>query len=284
MTTPIDEKAEPRYYRPHVENARLSDEEDHTVIGEDSTRNNSDQDHHVDPLDTTHLSVTNESNYLRPPSGVTSPSATREQASRLDDDLQMLQIERQISAAEEAKSNDGRSMHRSRSRHQEPVDEFDAATEPIHTQASMYKPPENPTTSFAKLIKKIHNSSWVIRYLTYIVPVVCIILIPLLLGALVFTDASVGGVKLVWFCIWLEIVWLTLWAGRVSCSPRVLLSPICADVHPRFSQSVFPGPLGLRQPCSRTTERNGVTWASSWSFREPYSFGGWPLSFPSTRP
>ncbi|KAK0661052.1 putative MscS family protein [Lasiodiplodia hormozganensis] len=221
MTTPIDEKAEPRYYRPHVENARLSDEEDHTVIGEDSTRNNSDQDHHVDPLDTTHLSATNESNYLRPPSGVTSPSATREQASRLDDDLQMLQIERQISAAEEAKSNDGRSMHRSRSRHQEPVDEFDAATEPIHTQASMYKPPENPTTSFAKFFKKIHNSSWVIRYLTYIVPVVCIILIPLLLGALLFTDASVGGVKLVWFCIWLEIVWLTLWAGRVlaKCLP-----------------------------------------------------------------
>ncbi|KAL1651403.1 hypothetical protein SLS58_000743 [Diplodia intermedia] len=217
MTSPVDEKAEPRYYHPHA-----SDEEDHTVIGDDSTRNNSDQDHrYVDPLDTTHLSVHNDPSFLRAPNGITSPSASREQASRLDDDLQMLQIERQVSAVEEAKSTDGRSMHRSRSRHQEPVDEFDAATEPIHAQASMYKPPENPTTTFAKFFKKVHNSSWVIRYLTYIVPVVCIILVPLLLGALLFTETAVGGVELVWFCIWLEIVWLTLWAGRVlaKCLP-----------------------------------------------------------------
>ena len=27
--------------------------------------------------------------------------------------------------------------------------------------------------------------------------------------------SSVGGVQMVWFCIWLEIVWLTLWAGRI---------------------------------------------------------------------
>ncbi|KAK7729612.1 hypothetical protein SLS57_002100 [Botryosphaeria dothidea] len=223
MTTPIDEKTEPRYYHPQVENERSSDEE-HTVIGDDSTRNNSDQNHNhagPHPLDTNHLAVGPDPNLLRPESAITSPTASREQASRLDDDLQVLQIERQISAQEEAKSIDERSMHRSRSRHQEPVDEFDAATNPLHAQASMYKPPENPTTNFAKFFKKIHNSSWVIRYLTYIVPVVCIILIPLLLGALVFTDASVGGVELVWFCIWLEIIWLTLWAGRVlaKCLP-----------------------------------------------------------------
>lgn len=42
-----------------------------------------------------------------------------------------------------------------------------------------------------------------------------ILLIPLLLGALLFTNATVGGVELVWFMIWLEIVWLTLWAGRL---------------------------------------------------------------------
>ncbi|EKG21791.1 Mechanosensitive ion channel MscS [Macrophomina phaseolina MS6] len=224
MTTPIDEKAEPRYYHPHVENERSSEEE-HTVIGDDSTRNNSDQNQHAHlnphPIDTNHLSVDHDHNYLRPDSAITSPSASRAQASQLEDDLQMLQIERQISAQEEARSTDGRSMHRSRSRHQEPVDEFDAATNPLHAQASMYKPPENPTTNFAKFFKKIHNSSWVVRYLTYIVPVVCIILIPLLLGALLFEDASVGGVELVWFCIWLEIFWLTLWAGRVlaKCLP-----------------------------------------------------------------
>lgn len=221
MTTPMEEKSEPQYFHPHVEHDRGNSDEDGTFVGDDSTRNNSDQhpDHYypqMHPLDTSHLTVGHDDHFLRPESIIASPSASRLQASRLDDDLAMLQIERQISAQEEAKSTDGRSLHRSRSRHQEPVDEFDAATEPLHAQASMYKPPENPTTTFAKIFKKVHNSSWVIRYLTYIVPVVLIILVPLLLGALLFTDASVGGVEMVWFCIWLEIVWLTLWAGRVS--------------------------------------------------------------------
>lgn len=41
------------------------------------------------------------------------------------------------------------------------------------------------------------------------------------MGALVFPNANVGGVSLVWFSIWLEIVWLTLWAGRIvaKCIP-----------------------------------------------------------------
>ncbi|KAM3418217.1 hypothetical protein BST61_g4220 [Cercospora zeina] len=52
-------------------------------------------------------------------------------------------------------------------------------------------------------------------------PITLILLIPLLLGALVFKRATVGGVYLMWFMIWLEIVWLTLWAGRMlaKCLP-----------------------------------------------------------------
>ena len=49
----------------------------------------------------------------------------------------------------------------------------------------------------------------------YIVPLVVIILIPLLIGGLLFKRATVGGVRLLWFCVWLEIVWLTLWGGRI---------------------------------------------------------------------
>lgn len=53
-------------------------------------------------------------------------------------------------------------------------------------------------------------------YFTYIVPVALILLIPLLLGALKYKNATVGGVKLMWFMIWLEVVWCTLWLGRAS--------------------------------------------------------------------
>lgn len=154
-----------------------------------------------------------------------SPSQNREQAHRLDDDLQMLQVEQAISnLAAEQENELGRTksnLQRSRSRREEPIDDFDVATNPLHEKTAVYKPPEHPNTNLGKIFKKIHNSSWLIRYISYITPLVLIILIPLLLGAFLFKNASVGGVKLIWFCIWLEIVWLTLWAGRMlaKCLP-----------------------------------------------------------------
>jgi hypothetical protein len=101
------------------------------------------------------------------------------------------------------------------------VDEFDAATNPLHEKTQIYKPPEKPNSNLGKIFKRIHESSVIIRWMFYITPVTAILLIPLLLGALKFKNASVGGVKLIWFSIWLEIVWLTLWAGRVSGSKTV---------------------------------------------------------------
>ncbi|KAF1346888.1 Mechanosensitive ion channel-domain-containing protein [Delphinella strobiligena] len=151
--------------------------------------------------------------------GISSPSQTREASSRLDDDLEMLKIERHISRiAEEREEEDATStVGRSRSRRDDTVDEFDIATNPIHEKTAIYKPPAHPVGKFSKMIKKIHQSSFLVRYVTYITPVVLILLIPLLIGALVnpVTSASVGGVQLLWFMIWLEIVWLTLWAGRL---------------------------------------------------------------------
>lgn len=147
-----------------------------------------------------------------------SPSVAREQRMRLQDDLAMIEAERVASRTVEEERDEGdkkstTSRPRSRSRHG--VDEFEEATNPLHEKAALYNPPEAPTTSFAKFIKKLHDSSFIVRYLTYILPVVIILLIPLLIGALRFPNATVGGVSLLWFSIWLEIFWLTLWAGRV---------------------------------------------------------------------
>lgn len=145
------------------------------------------------------------------------PSAHREQATRLEDDLLLLQAERVASRSTQGEHKDGeQGLGRTRSRHTDPVDEFDDATNPLHEKAAVYKPPEKPATKLAALVKKIHHSSFIVRYFTYIVPVVLILLIPLLIGALKFRSAAVGGVELMWFAIWLEIVWLTLWAGRVG--------------------------------------------------------------------
>jgi hypothetical protein len=150
------------------------------------------------------------------------PSARREQSTRLEDDLLLLQAERVASRSTQGEHGEGdrNSISRSRSRRSEAVDEFDEATNPLHEKAAVYKPPENPNTKLSAFVKKVHQSSFIVRYLTYILPVVLLLLIPLLVGALKFTDASVGGVELMWFAIWLEIVWLTLWAGRVSSTVR----------------------------------------------------------------
>ena len=189
-------------------------DDDGTFIGEDSSHPNS-----RDGRDRSYSYLSVNTEHAGPIKSMLSPSQTREQAHRLDDDLAMLQIERQVSSQQEAVLNreqsQSRSVRRSRSRRDDPIDEFDAATNPLHEKAALYKPPENPATSVARLFKKVHNSSFIVRYIIYITPLVLILLIPLLLGALLFTTATVGGVKLVWFSIWLEIVWLTLWAGRV---------------------------------------------------------------------
>lgn len=197
MTTPVAEKKEPRY-------ATVDPSESSFINNVDSEKNKNNL-----TVETDHDDMP-----LQPQP---SPSQTREKANRLDDDLALLEAEQAVrDTAEEIDKRDAGSLGRTRSKHSEPVDEFDVATNPLHEQTGAYKPPEDPTTSLAKFVKRIHNSSFLLRYFTYIVPVVLLLLIPLLLGALVFKRASVGGVSLLWFSVWLEIVWLTLWAGRVS--------------------------------------------------------------------
>ncbi len=149
-----------------------------------------------------------------------SPSQTREEAHRLDDELMVQRAER-LTSMESRESDAGRNsttLRRSRSRNTEPLDEFDTATNPIHERTAVYKPPENPSTKVARLFKYIHQSSFVVRYFTYIMPIFLLLLIPILIGALLpaAEHASVGGVELIWFGVWLEIVWLTLWAGRLA--------------------------------------------------------------------
>ncbi|KAK5174354.1 uncharacterized protein LTR77_001434 [Saxophila tyrrhenica] len=264
MSTPINEKDEPIYSPPshtaafgraslegrpsqdqgrslpsyNVNNHRnqsrdKSSDEEGTVVGEaEHIHYGPNENENVAPQRAranSHLTVRTEydGEGLRSINSAASPSQTREQASRLDDDLEMLKIERQVSQLNESetlsqqKSREG-DMYRSKSRKRdEHVDEFDIATNPVHEQTQVYKPVEHPSSRFGKLVKRIHGSNWLIRWFTYITPLTLILLIPLLLGALLFKNSVVGGVYLAWFMIWLEIVWLSLWAGRIlaKCLP-----------------------------------------------------------------
>ena len=207
MSTPVEEIRQPQFAPPQYpahNNGRSSDSDDEGTLSNEYDR----------PERST-TSDTQAQNFLKRKS---SQSQSREEEQRLEDDLAMLQAERKVSRSQsqQVPSSLTRSLsiHRSRSK-PEPVDQFDVNTNPIHEKASTFKPPEHPDGNFARAFKKIHDSNFLIRYFMYIVPLVLIILIPLLLGGLVFERATVGDVHLLWFCVWLEIIWLTLWGARI---------------------------------------------------------------------
>lgn len=200
MATPQEEIRQPQYPNPHYPRNRSSNSDDEGTLS-----NEFDRPERTDTRDQNFLGGTQ--------------TQSKEQEQKLEDDLAMLQAERIISNTQShdfaaSKLTRSMSVHRSRSK-PEPVDQFDVNTNPIHEKANTFRPPNHPDGKVGKAFKRVHDSNFLVRYFFYIMPLVLIILVPLLLGALVFKDATVGGVRLLWFCVWLEVVWLTLWGGRI---------------------------------------------------------------------
>ncbi|KAK2629467.1 hypothetical protein QTJ16_000287 [Diplocarpon rosae] len=221
MSTPLHEKEQYSFpafapddpsHSSHNNQEQRSSDEDGTLHSEDE----SDRNH----LRVTTSHATGQQDHLDRNRSPISLSAQRAQSRRLDDDLEMLRAERVVSSAERSNNNNSigrsKSLARSRSRAAaEPLDDFDIDTTPIHEKTKIYKPPAHPTTKLAKVFKSIHNSVFLVRWFFYIAPLAALLTIPIIIGFVTFKDASVGGVKLAWFGIWLEIVWLTLWLGRL---------------------------------------------------------------------
>ncbi|KAK5052766.1 hypothetical protein LTR84_002632 [Exophiala bonariae] len=219
MTTPVKELPRFEFDAPTI---RSSDEEQ-TVVGQHDHQNgNGSVDSHA-LKERLNVEALKETPTRYDDDALRSPSHDREQANRLADEIAMQKAERLVTSVSEIDGRNSTTLQRSRSRAPEPIDDFDAATNPLHERTAVYKPPENPTTKVAKFFKYVHESSWLLRYFTYIVPVTLILLTPVLIGALTAPgkNANVGSVELLWFGVWLEIIWLTLWAGRIlaKCVP-----------------------------------------------------------------
>lgn len=147
-----------------------------------------------------------------------SPIGQRADASRLDDDLELLRAERLISHQEHE-------MERNRSRpayqrqHTELEDTFNPGPsddpKPVKRRdedAALYK--------FWLFLRKFPRF---IRYFVYLIPGAAILLVPVLLGLFAIDEEAnpiggEGGPYLMWFGIWLEIVWGTLWVSRMITS------------------------------------------------------------------
>ncbi|KAJ4256644.1 hypothetical protein NW762_008740 [Fusarium torreyae] len=152
---------------------------------------------------------TNDSTSIR------SPIAQRADASRLDDNIELLRIERAVSAD----ARDDASHVRKRAHNVEPEDAFNAPipSETFHTE----KKPD-PDASLLKFWMFLRKFPRFVRYIVYLIPGAALLLIPVLLGALALKSngkrRDVNGVDLMWFGIWLEIVWGVLWVSRMITS------------------------------------------------------------------
>ena len=152
--------------------------------------------------------------FLAPPdtAGALSPIESREAASRLVDDLELLRAERIVSNQE----NEAR-RSKSRNRHEaEPEDAFNT----VSIQVPNMETKQKKETFLNKVWVKLKDFPRVLRYTLYWLPAAIILLTPILIAiyAVDTQRASVGGPGgplLLWFGIWLEIVWGTLWASRI---------------------------------------------------------------------
>ncbi|KAJ9609969.1 hypothetical protein H2200_006299 [Cladophialophora chaetospira] len=62
---------------------------------------------------------------------------------------------------------------------------------------------------------KVYNFSVLTRYFIYVAPLALAIAVPIVIGATVAPRARIGGVKIVWFFTWLEVVWVSLWVSKM---------------------------------------------------------------------
>ncbi|EXJ58171.1 hypothetical protein A1O7_05596 [Cladophialophora yegresii CBS 114405] len=66
-----------------------------------------------------------------------------------------------------------------------------------------------------RFYRKVYNFSILTRYFIYVAPLALAIAVPIIIGATVAPRARIGGVKIVWFFTWLEVVWVSLWVSKM---------------------------------------------------------------------
>jgi hypothetical protein len=68
-------------------------------------------------------------------------------------------------------------------------------------------------TRAGKMYKKIMAVGFITRWLLFMVPIAILLAIPIIIGA--FHRAEIAGVRMLWFFIWVEVVWVGLWIAKL---------------------------------------------------------------------
>ncbi|KAI9699537.1 MAG: hypothetical protein M1820_007168 [Bogoriella megaspora] len=78
-----------------------------------------------------------------------------------------------------------------------------------------YDGEEDTINKMGRIYRKIANFSIVTRYFLYVLPIGLILAVPIVVGATAAQKAQIGGVRILWFFTWVEIVWLALWISKI---------------------------------------------------------------------
>ncbi|PKS08030.1 hypothetical protein jhhlp_006642 [Lomentospora prolificans] len=142
---------------------------------------------------------------------------TRDQDTLLLDEVELQRAERLVSTREHDLTTRGTKL---RTNESDDGDDVNFAPPETRTRVPETKKTDAPLYRFWLRLKKFPRF---IRFFLYLIPGALLLLIPVLIGLYVVTPGSSavggeGGVYLMWFGIWLEIVWCSLWVSRMITS------------------------------------------------------------------
>lgn len=78
-----------------------------------------------------------------------------------------------------------------------------------------YDGEEDGINKMGILYNKVLNSSLIVRYFVYVIPLGIILAIPMVIGATVGSAATLGDVRIVWLFMWLLVSWVGLWVSKL---------------------------------------------------------------------
>ncbi|GAA6058718.1 hypothetical protein JCM10212_003406 [Sporobolomyces blumeae] len=77
---------------------------------------------------------------------------------------------------------------------------------------------------FSRAFYAVYNSSFIVRWIIYIVPVLAVLWIPAIIGFTAAPNGAIWSVPLLWWSIWLTVVWCGWWGAALvaKLGPKVL--------------------------------------------------------------
>lgn len=77
-----------------------------------------------------------------------------------------------------------------------------------------YDGEEETVNTMGHIYRRVMAFSTLTRYFVYVSPLALLFAAPIIITAVTGSDAKIGGVLVMWFFTWVEIVWLSLWGAK----------------------------------------------------------------------